>query len=171
MRILVYGFGPYRGWKTNVTERVLEKIRPMKGLRKKVFKVEFDEKQFQREAGSFKPDVVIGLGQCSRGSMTRLRIERRAQNLLRRKRKEKPVPIRPNGAPSLYSSLKVEAGKHARKSYNARKYVCNYSMYIMLEALQKSNAKFVFIHVPRKFSPARAAQFVEGIIFGQRQSR
>ncbi|HZD39149.1 MAG TPA: hypothetical protein VE131_00410, partial [Terriglobales bacterium] len=46
----------------------------------------------------------------------------------------------------------------ARPSKNPGDYVCNYSMYVMLNWLRRRRqpARFGFIHVPHKFDPKKA---------------
>jgi pyrrolidone-carboxylate peptidase len=162
MRTLIYGFGPYGKWKTNVTQRVLGKIPAEKDLRKKVFEVDFDSGQFLDEIKAFKPDFIIGLGQHPRGK--KLRIERKAKNLCRGSKKQAPEPIRTNGPEYLFSSLRIKPCKECRVSYDAGQYVCNFSMYIVLESLKGSPVKFAFIHIPKDYDASAAARFVERVI-------
>ena len=168
MRILVYGFGPYRKWKTNITESIAQRLPDLPGLKKIVFKVDFDAAQFQDTIRTFKPELVIGMGQCARGR--KIRIERKAINQMAKKRSEKPVAIKKNGIKSIPTSYKIQPGPWSRKSYYAGKYVCNYSMYIMLDELSSSGSKFAFIHVPAKFDLGRATAFVKKIISVAKQN-
>jgi pyrrolidone-carboxylate peptidase len=88
MRLLMYGFGPYREFADNITEKILGKFPQRRGLKKIVFPVRFRKRQFISAVKNYKPDIILGLGQCSRGQ--RLRIESRAkiesETIRRRKR-------------------------------------------------------------------------------------
>jgi pyrrolidone-carboxylate peptidase len=98
--MLLYGFGPYRQFKNNVTERILRRIPKRRGLTKVVFPVKFDRSQFTRAVIQHQPQWILGLGQCSRGR--RLRIETRALNRRRNSKKEKARPILAGRAPNAF---------------------------------------------------------------------
>lgn len=170
MRLLVYGFGPYKQFKDNITSRIVKKLHASRSLKKIVFPVKFDKKQFTGAVKKHRPDVVLGLGQCSKGS--RLRIERRAVNRRRNDKKDQARPIL-NGAPKLLSATlcldRLGFGKQAKVSYNAGDYVCNFSMYVILDYLRRHSPKacFGFIHIPHDYDPKRAAKFVEKILNGR----
>jgi pyrrolidone-carboxylate peptidase len=103
MRILIYGFGPYGQFRDNVTEKIVRALPKRCGLKKIVFPVRFHKGQFTSVIKDFRPDVVLGLGQCSRGSL--LRHERRAVNRRRNSKDEKPRSIMRAGAPRLFTSV------------------------------------------------------------------
>ena len=87
MRFLIYGFGPYRQFQDNVTEKILREL-PRRGGRKKiVFPVRFHKGQFLNAIKQHRPDVILGLGQCTYGQ--RLRIEAQAANRRRNSPDEK----------------------------------------------------------------------------------
>ena len=161
MRILLYGFGPYRDFKNNVTERVLRKIPKRRGLTKIVFPVKFNRLQFIEAVTKYNPEQVMGLGQCPRGEL--LRIETRAVNRRRSSKKAKARPISSRGAPKLFTDLRPELGRQARRSRNAGDYVCNFSMYVMLEALRRRQLgiRYGFMHVPYNYDPEKAAKIVD----------
>ena len=77
MRLLIYGFGPYRQFQDNVTEKILRGLPRRSGRKKLVFPVRFHKGQFLNAIKQHRPDVILGLGQCARGQ--RLRIESRRQ--------------------------------------------------------------------------------------------
>ena len=166
MRVLLYGFGPYRQFKDNVTERVLRKIRKRRGLTKIVFPVKFNRSQFIGAVMKYSPEWIVGLGQCSRGR--RLRIETRAINKRRGSKKEKARPIVRGGAPKLFTDLRPELGRHARRSRNAGDYVCNFSLYIILETLRRHRlaTRCGFIHIPYDYDLGRAARLVDSTLAG-----
>src|SRR3954471_5445469 len=112
MRVLVYGFGPYKKFKSNITQRIIRKLPHSANVKKVVFPVRFNKTQFAAAIAKHHPDIILGLGQCSSG--TRLRIERRAVNRRRNSKQEKGRAISRYGAKSLPTMLKLNGlGKQA----------------------------------------------------------
>jgi len=164
VRILVYGFGPYRQFHDNVTKKVLRVLMPGRGLKKVVFPVRFHRAQFIDAINQHKPDIILGLGQCSRGA--KLRVEARALNG-RRQRKDQPLKnIVGGGAAQLSTSWRADLGAKARRSRFAGDYVCNYSMYVMLDFIkrQKTKTRYGFVHIPHDYDPRKAAKILDGAI-------
>ena len=163
-RILVYGFGPYRQFNDNVTAKVLREVPNRRWLKKAVFPVKFQRRQFIQAVEKFTPDVILGLGQCSRGRL--LRIETQAINKRRSGKNEKARPIVRGGAPKLFTDLRPELGRPARHSRNAGDYVCNFSMYVILETLRRRQLaiRYGFIHIPCDYDLGRAAALVDSAL-------
>ena len=158
MRALIYGFGPYRQFADNITEKIVRALPRQRGVAKVVFPVRFNKRQFIEAIEKFRPDLIIGLGQCSRGRI--LRIERRAVNHRRDSRWDQSTPIlrgRPLQAPT---NLELKLGRFARLSKDAGDYVCNFSMYVMLNYIneRKLPALYGFIHIPRRYDPKMAVR-------------
>ncbi|HEY2986925.1 MAG TPA: hypothetical protein VGL11_04315 [Candidatus Binatia bacterium] len=163
MRILVYGFGPYKQFKDNVTRDIVKRLPHSRNLKKIVFPVRFDKEQFTGTVRTHQPDIVLGLGQCSAGKL--LRIEQRAVNRRRNQKIEKARPIVRGGPKRLATTLKLEKsvlGKHVKLSSDAGDYVCNFSIYVMLDHLRRhhQNVKFGFVHVPHGYDVKRAVRFI-----------
>lgn len=160
MRLLIYGFGPYRIFQQNVTEKILEKLPNRRFLRKLVFPVEFNKNQFVNAVKDYKPDVILGLGQCARGRL--LRVEARAVNQWRVDIKNRPRTIIKGVAPKLLTTLNLDLIQGARVSYDAGNYVCNYSMYVVLDYLsrRRPEVRFGFIHIPHGYDPEKAARLL-----------
>jgi pyroglutamyl-peptidase len=158
MRLLIYGFGPYREFADNITERILGKFPQRKGLKKIVFPVRFRKRQFINVVKDYKPDIILGLGQCSRGQ--RLRIESRAKNRRRNNPKEKARPIIAGGPRSLGTNLRLAL--NGESSNNAGEYVCNYSMYVMLHFIKRERLpiRYGFIHIPYPYDYKRAVRLL-----------
>lgn len=158
MRVLIYGFGPYRHFQTNVTEKILRRLPKRRQVKTVVFPVRFHKRQFIEAIQEHKPEVVLGLGQCSRGR--RLRIEARAVNRRRNNKNEKNKLIVSDGSPSLSTTLKLDLGRHARFSNNAGDYVCNYSAYVILDFLGRRHlpVRFGFIHIPHRYAVQTAVR-------------
>lgn len=163
MRVLIYGFGPYKQFEDNITRRIVRNLPSSHNLKKIVFPVRFDKKQFTDAVKKHRPDFVLGLGQCSRGRL--LRIERKAMNKRREQKKEKARSILRGGPRWLPTTLRLEKlalGKQTKISHNAGDYVCNFSMYVMLDYLQRhrSETGFGFIHVPYRYNLKSAVRIV-----------
>ena len=160
MRVFVYGFGPYKQFRSNITQKIIGKLPRSADLKRIVFPVRFNKSQFTNAIAKHRPDMILGLGQCSSG--TKLRIERRAINL-RRNNKQKGRAIVRGGAKFLRTTLKIRGfGKHAKPSLSAGDYVCNYSMYVMLDYLKRGAKKtrYGFIHIPHDYPFNRAFRLV-----------
>lgn len=165
MKILIYGFKPYNRYQTNISEQVIKGVRNKKNLRKVIFPVEFSKRNFISQIGKIRPDIIIGLGQTSKGR--KLKIERRAVNLKRGiDGKKSSAAILEKRARYLFVSLKLKKNSHSRISYNAGKYVCNYSMYVILDFLRKyrKSIKFAFIHIPKNYHKRVAVRYLEKTI-------
>ncbi|HEY1372962.1 MAG TPA: hypothetical protein VGH50_10875 [Candidatus Binatia bacterium] len=165
MRILVYGFSPYKEFKSNITQKIIRKLPRSANLKKIVFPVRFDKAQFIGAIEKHRPDVILGLGQCGSGKY--LRIERRAVNRRRNGKEEKGRAIRRGGPRSLAPTLRLTTrGFGAITSSNAGDYVCNFSMYIILDYLRRRRrkARFGFVHIPHDYDLNRAERFVRKLI-------
>ena len=164
MRILIYGFGIYRSFKDNVTEEIIRRLPRRRRLSKIIFPVKFHRRQFIDAVRKHDPEVILGLGQCSRGK--RLRVERRAVNKRRNDRREKAQPIVGGGPRQLPTNLKLNIGSQARLSRDAGDYVCNYSMYVILDHLMRRRMPvgFGFIHIPHDYDPRKASRILAQVI-------
>jgi pyrrolidone-carboxylate peptidase len=164
MRFLIYGFGPYRQFHENVTEKILRQLPKRRYLKKIVFPVRFHKRQFINAIRNSAPDIILGLGQCSEGRL--LRIEARAVNKRRAIQKEKARPIVRGGARALVTNLKLNFGRAAERSRNAGDYVCNYSMYVMLDFLKRHRLSipFAFVHIPHGYDKAKARRLLLKVI-------
>ena len=112
-RILVYGFGPYKQYRTNITETTLRNIRLPKNTTVHIFDVRFARQMFIDVFDQIQPTIIIGLGQHPRAR--KLRIERKTF---------------PRGDPkkSLTTTLKLPNTSDTTIAYNPGDYVCNFSM-------------------------------------------
>jgi pyroglutamyl-peptidase len=160
VRLLIYGFGPYRQFRENITEKILRNFPKRSGVKKIIFPVRFNKRQFLEALRKYRPDTVLGLGQCSAGQ--RLRIERRAVNRRRGSDRHKPRRIIQGGSYWLATSLRLEKSPQARFSKLAGDYVCNYSMYVILDYIQRHQLpmRFGFIHVPHQYNLDAAKSFL-----------
>jgi len=162
-RILLYGFGPYRQFHDNITARIIQSLPRQTGLKKVVFAVRFHRRQFVDALERFKPDVVVGLGQSAR---RRIDIESQAINRRRARRGNKPKPISPSGPRRLKTTLPLNVGKQAGVSASAGDYVCNFSMYVMLEHIRRRglDIPYGFVHIPHGYIEKKATRLVGKIL-------
>ena len=163
MRVLVYGFGPYRQFRDNITARIVESLPKTATLNKEIFDVRFGRRQFIAALKRHRPDIVLGLGQSSR---KRIEFEAGARN---RRRPNPSTPSRPicRGRPKwLPTTLKLGSVGGFGKSNNAGDYVCNYSMYVLLDEIerQRLHVKFGFIHIPHEGSMKKAMAVVRKVL-------
>ena len=161
--ILLYGFGPYREFHDNITAKILKSLPPQPGLKKVVFPVRFHRAQFVDAITRAKPHMVLGLGQSSR---RRIDVESQALNQRRDSRAEPPKRISPRGPARLKTTLKIKVGRQAGKSVDAGDYVCNFSMYVMLDHIRRKalDIPYGFIHIPHDYEQKKATGWVEKIL-------
>lgn len=127
----------------------------MAGVRAVVLPVRFDRAQFLREIVRFRPTHILGLGQCPRGK--KIRVERRAVNVMK-DIGGSPRPIDPRSLPAVALAWKIPLSPMMRASRNAGTYVCNYSMYVIARAAERSGAVSAFLHIPARMDPKIAAK-------------
>jgi pyroglutamyl-peptidase len=163
MRILLYGFGPYREFRDNITARIIRSLSRQAGLKKLVFPVRFQRRQFIDALDRHRPDIVLGLGQSSR---KRIEVETRALNRRRAGKLERVRPILKDKPKSLPTSLPIHAGRWAGISINAGDYVCNYSMFVLLEEIDRRQlrTRFGFVHIPHDCDQLKAIGYVQRIL-------
>ena len=164
MRLLIYGFGPYRHFQDNVTEKIVRRLPRRAGRKKIVFPVRFHKAQFLNAIKKHRPDVILGLGQCAHGE--RLRVEFQAVNRRRNSPEDKARPILAGGLPSLKTTLRSPLGRQGKSSNKAGEYVCNYSMYVILDFIKRHRLpiRLGFIHIPHRYDYKKAMRLVEKAI-------
>jgi pyrrolidone-carboxylate peptidase len=157
MNILIYGFKPYKEHEHNITESIVKRLKK-KNITKVIFPARFDKKLFLKRIKTAKPDVIIGLGQHPR--TRKIRQERKAVNLYRKSKKEKPRKIT-KGPKHYFSTLIFPKKKQILTSYNAGMYVCNFSMYTILD---NTDLPFAFFHIPKDYNVSKAVKYLESIM-------
>lgn len=161
--ILLYGFGPYRQFRDNITAKIIRSLAPRPGLKKVVFPVRFHRAQFVKALERFNPDIVLGLGQSSR---RKLDVEAQAANRRRAHPADQPKRISPRGPARIKTTLAIKVGSGAGKSRNAGDYVCNFSMYVMLDHIRRHDLPifYGFIHIPFDYEQKKASGLVKKIL-------
>jgi pyroglutamyl-peptidase len=162
-RVLIYGFGPYRQFRDNITAKVIRILPRDPLLEKRIFRVRFDRLQFVRALARAKPDIVLGLGQSSR---QKIEGETQARNRRRARAGDTPKPIAARGAARLKTTWLPRLGPGTGRSRNAGDYVCNFSMYVMLDHIRRRKLKipYAFIHIPHDCDSKRAVSVVTKIL-------
>ncbi len=163
MRVLVYGFGPYRHFRDNITARLIRAVPPRPGLTTAVFPVRFQRRQFVAVLNRHDPDLVLGLGQSSRKHLV---VESRALNRRRARQSERSRRISFNGPAWLPTTLNIRAGRWVGRSRNAGDYVCNYSMYVLLEEIARKRraVRLGFIHIPYNYDFEKAFRLLQRVL-------
>ena len=159
MKILISGFGPYGAFGDNITQKILQRLKVRKNVKKIIFPVEFDENIFRNAIQKYKPDFFLALGQHPRAR--KIRIERRAVNLRRSHKGEKPVAIDAKGSRYRFVNWKLAPDREARISYEAGMYVCNFCIYIVSGLQRAKHVKFAFLHIPRNGNIQKMVKFIE----------
>jgi len=103
------------------------------------------------------------LGQSSR---KRIEVESRAINRRRGGQSKRARPILKDKPKSLPTSLPIHAGRWARISINAGDYVCNYSMFVLLDEIDRRQlrTRFGFVHIPHSYDQRKAIEYVQRIL-------
>ena len=163
VRVLLYGFGPYRRFTENITAKIIGSMPARPGLGKIVFPVRFQRRQFVEALKNPMLLMVVGLGQSTR---PRIEVETRAINRRRSSKTSAPRPITAGGEAWLPATMPLSVTRPSAKSINAGDYVCNFSMYVMLEELERQNLNslFGFIHIPFDHDLQAACRLVERIV-------
>lgn len=173
-RILVTAFEPFGSETLNPTTQILEHLHAPPGVRleRLVLPVVFGRslERLEETLETFRPDIVLGLGQA--GGRALVSLERVAINLndarIPDNAGQQPIDTAVvTGAPAAYFStlpLKrmlqalLDAGIPAYVSGSAGTYVCNHVMYGLLHTLAQRypGTRGGFVHVP--FLPQQAAR-------------
>jgi len=125
--------------------------------------VRFQRRQFIEALAKPRPLMILGLGQSSR---PRIEVETRAINRRRASKTSLLKPITTRGSEWLPATMPLHVTRPAAKSINAGDYVCNYSMYAMLEELEFQNHEgfFAFVHIPHNYDLKAACLYVDQVV-------
>ena len=163
MRVLIYGFGAYRQFRDNITARIIKSLPKTASLITEIFPVRFQRRQFIAALKRHRPDIILGLGQSSRKQID---VETQARNRRRAGKIDELRPIFRDRPKSLPATLKIRAGRSVRSSNDAGDYVCNYSMYVLLDAIvrQRRKVQFGFIHIPHDWDLEKAVGLIRKVL-------
>ncbi|MEO1993612.1 MAG: hypothetical protein ABGW78_16880 [Pirellulales bacterium] len=145
-RILVYGFGPYKQYRTNITETTLRTLTLPRNTVPHIFDVCFRRQMFINVFNAVQPKIIIGLGQHPRAR--KLRIERKTFQ---------------RGCPRQagFTTLRLPQTSETTVAYNPGDYVCNYSMWLARAWCQSNDAESGFLHIPQNYSQDRLRHYIQ----------
>jgi pyrrolidone-carboxylate peptidase len=159
--ILIYGFRKFEHYSSNISESVIAALPKSAGVVTTIFDVEFDSEMFKKKFDTTHPEFIIGLGQHSRAH--KIRIERRAQNLMRPGRKPPGRPIERNQRQTVISNLSLPVCAGTTLTYDAGTYVCNYSMWQTYRWCQQHSAYWAFLHIPQRGNILEVVEYIKKI--------
>lgn len=172
MKILILGFEPFGGHALNPTQKLIEAIADETffgvELRIALLPVDYDDcaQLLIKEIEDFVPDAVICCGLAAgRTSITPERIAVNIKDIApdalyddNKGARPEDVPINPNGPDGLFTRLPIrkmvnrmkDAGIPASISNTAGTFICNNTMYGVLDYIRKKNLSMLagFIHFP-----------------------
>ena len=148
-KILIFGFKPYGKYKTNISENIINKLKNININKKIILSTKFNKNKIIKKIKKTNPDIIIGIGQHSR--VRKIRNEIKAKNIIKLKREKKSKLINKNSKKGLFTNLKINKMKQTTVSYNAGTYVCNFTMFNIMDYIIKNNkdTKFAFLHIPK----------------------
>lgn len=163
--LLIYGFEPFRHYKTNITQRLIQALPPLAGVATQVLPVVFDEHVFSQCFEAHQPDFILGLGQYPRGQ--RIRIERKFYNQKKDRAHNLDQPIVQADWESDCVNWKIPT-QHgtSRVTYDAGRYVCNFSMAMGMAYAQQTGTQYGFLHIPLDFELEKALGFIDFVLAG-----
>jgi pyrrolidone-carboxylate peptidase len=145
--LLLYAFEPFGGLPTNISQKVLEKLKGS-GVVKLVLPVERDNYTLLAALDRYQPQFVVGMGLHPRAR--KIRIERVAHNLWHQARAEKPRVLFPRDPLyTRYATIPLKKTRYTTITYDAGYYVCNWSMWVTSTWAQDHAAQWGFLHIPR----------------------
>lgn len=161
--MLLYGFGPYRQFAENITAKIIDSLPPAAGFERVIFPVRFHRGQFVQAIQQHSPEVILGLGQSRRRHME---LEARAINRRRARPTAPGRPIRAHGPLWLEATTRLRRNRALRRSTYAGDYVCNFSLYILLDAIRREELPIEcgFVHIPHDFPIRKATRAVEAMV-------
>ncbi|MDO7907507.1 pyroglutamyl-peptidase I [Paenibacillus sp. JX-17] len=172
MKLLLSGFEPFGGMKVNPTEQLMQDMAAASitgvDIRTVLLPVYFDEcaEILLQAVEKFQPDVIISCGLAAgRTSITPERIAINVKDIApdasypdNRGTRPQDEPIDPDGPDGLFSGLPVRdmvsrlqaAGIPAAVSNTAGTYICNNTMYAVLNYIRRHQLPVLagFVHVP-----------------------
>lgn len=166
-RILVYGFEAFLDYPDNITQKIVQVLQSKNAFANvfyKVLAVDFQADIFSGPVAEIQPQLVLGMGQYPRG--TKIRIERKSYNWQRDKTRldTHNGPIDPTGADHEIPNWSIAPNAMSWRSYNAGRYVCNYSMYRMGQLSKTHHFRYAFLHIPKDINLEQAVGFIENCL-------
>lgn len=161
-QLWIYGFAPFRHYRKNITQELLALLPPRQGLKTEILPVRFEKELFLSPLETVQPRYILGLGQCPRGHL--LRLERCAYNWMRDRSQGIDQVIDSNLPDKSTLSWQLPLRSDTRFSYDAGRYVCNFSMFQLAWAAQNREIPFAFVHIPKDYSLKRGLNWLESVL-------
>jgi len=163
MKILIYAFRPFKKYKKNISEEVVKNLVNKRKFIKVILPIVYKKKYILNKIKKHQPDIIIGFGQ-SAGKL--IGIEKRAKNVFEMERPKGKRVIDPTGPKLYFTNLNLKKIPGVRISYNAGDYLCNLTMYVILDFIKKENLKtrFAFIHIPKNYNLKKATKVSQELI-------
>lgn len=168
-RILIYGFEPFGAYRRNITADLIAQLPLAPEWQAHVLPVRFEAELFLAPVKDFAPDLILGLGQCPRGEL--IRVERKAFNQQRDRLQGLDQAIDPAGPESLSLGWHIRPSSEQRLTYDAGRYVCNFSMYTLAQYAQTQGIASAFLHIPRGLSVPKVRRSILQILKQARHAR
>lgn len=154
--ILLYAFSSWGKNNSNISEEVLNNLDlPADKL---VLQVSFDQQPFL-DILAMDYSHIIGLGQYPRGNF--IRLEQVAHNIYGSK--SMGFQVIDEGPENLQVDLKLKPTANSKITFDAGKFLCNFSMYTILKN-KKQNQKYAFLHIPKRIDINKAVEYVDEIL-------
>ena len=163
-KILIFGFKPYGRYKTNISEIIVNKLHNKERIEKIILPIDFDRDIILKKIKETKQDIILGLSQKPRAR--KIKIERKAKNIIKLKKEKKSRSINKNAGEALFVNLSIDKTKGTTTAYNVGTYVCNFTMYIIINYINKhnKNIKFAFLHIPKSYNVNKGMRIINKIL-------
>ena len=161
-KVFIYGFEPFRDYSSNCTQAIIDNLPLSVDYQALVLPVRFEKDIFLEPIKRYQPDYILGLGQYPWGG--KIRIERRAFNWQRESRRELGEAIDPLLEQTRNVNWKISPNSRSRVTYDAGRYVCNFSSWTCLDWALREGRKSAFLHVPRDYPLQDGVAFIQYVL-------
>ena len=162
-KILIYGFRPFKKYKKNISAETAKKVTQNREITRAILPIVYKKKYILSKIRKYQPDIIIGLGQTE-GKL--IEIERKTKNIYEMEGSKLKRKINPKGPKQYLVNLKLKKISGTEISHNAGEYLCNFTMYVIMDFIKKKRVKvkFGFIHIPRNYGLQKAVEVVKKLI-------
>ena len=166
-QILVFGFGTWGTVEENISEQVVNRLKPDPYVTTRVLETRFDEEQLIKVVEEKDYDYILGLGRYPRGEV--LRLEQKGYN---RKKETGVIATIGDQDRQFYEvTWQIKPTDKARVTNDPGSFVCNFSIYVLSRWAIKHHKRFAFIHIPKDFAVKQAVSFVERVLIDVRSGK
>ncbi|GEM_PF-5042702 len=153
---------PLKKYKKNIFQEVIKRIDKRKFI-KVILPIISKKKYILNKIKKYRPDIVIGFGQTG-GKL--IKIERKAKNIFEVEKAKVKKVINPKGPKQYLVNLKLKKIPRIKISYDAGKYLCNFTTYTIMDFIKKESlkTKFAFLHIPKNYKLKRTVKIIEKLL-------